>query len=114
MRNLTRFGAALLLAGLSSAAAAQVSATDQFTASATLEAGLGVTCTDVAFGTITRASTPGGYAYGIGIASTSGEGAEPRLCVFDPPPLVATFGRSNPAPVFFATAARRPGARSCC
>jgi hypothetical protein len=61
-----------------------------------------------------------GYADGIGIAWVCGEGSGFRPRVFDPPPLVATFGRSEPVPIFFGAkmaSARvrllrvRPGAR---
>jgi hypothetical protein len=44
----------------------------------------------------------GSYADGIGIASIEREGPGLRPWVFDPPPLVATFGRSYPVPIFFA------------
>jgi hypothetical protein len=44
-------------------------------------------------------------ADGIRIASWHGEGTGFRLRVFDPPPLVATFGRSEPAPIFFPSPA---------
>jgi hypothetical protein len=42
---------------------------------------------------------------GIQVAKVFGEGSGRKPRVFDPPPLVATFGRSNPVPVFFG---RRP------
>ena len=43
----------------------------------------------------------GPYPDGIGIASMEREGSGPRPWVFDPPPLVATFGRSHSVPIFF-------------
>ena len=43
----------------------------------------------------------GPYPDGIGIASMECEGPGLRPWVFDPPPLVATFGRSHSVPIFF-------------
>src|SRR5690606_18209951 len=44
---------------------------------------------------------------GIGLASYPGEGAGSRPWAFVPLPLVATFGRMEPAPIFFARCSRR-------
>ena len=43
---------------------------------------------------------------GIQIAHPRREGSRRKPWVFDPPPLVATFGRSEPVPVFFVVQLR--------